>query len=71
MPGTTPGGTIRLICQHCGAGVDKTLGWLKRHNLVPCPGCGKPIRVRRFRAQAGAEAQFKELTGFAGEDKGR
>lgn len=69
MPGTKPSGAIRLTCPHCRATTEKSLLWLKRHDALPCPSCNKPIKVRRFRAQAGAEALFEELTGFASDGK--
>lgn len=59
-----------ITCAGCGTRFAKNVSWLKNNSVVPCPGCGKPIHVRRYKAQAGAAKLFEKLTGFAGGSKG-
>ena len=65
-----PSSHVDLVCTACGEKFRETLALLKTINVVQCPKCARPISVRRYKAQAGASALFKKLTGFAGGTKG-
>jgi len=60
----------KIACPACHAAFEISFAALKASEAVTCPSCGKPFRVRRYKAQAAASATFETLTGFPNDPKG-
>lgn len=56
---------IDLDCPICGTTQRKTIGWLKSHSIMSCPGCGRTIDLvdQGFKKEL-AEAE-KSIKGFS------
>jgi DNA-directed RNA polymerase subunit RPC12/RpoP len=38
--------SFAFTCSNCGAGFERGVAWLMRHNKLPCPSCGFPIDLQ-------------------------
>ncbi len=50
---------IGVICTACACEVKKTIGWVRKHTQLECPGCGAMIDIesRNFRSASSDQKQ--------------
>jgi len=56
--------SITFKCPKCGYEITQTIGWLKDHDRIECPGCGVGIKLDTRDLARGTEEAQKSLDRF-------
>lgn len=55
---------IAIPCPQCGHESKKTIGWMKSHENMQCPGCGSVITLDSAELKKGIASAEKSLKDF-------
>jgi ribosomal protein S27E len=64
MKGILDDASITIPCPRCGEKTAKTIGWMKAHDQIVCPGCGVTIKLQRDGLLKGTAGAEKAVSGF-------
>lgn len=56
--------TLDIPCPHCAQKIEKTVGWLKNHDMLTCPSCSGSFGIRADELSRGLKQAEKLIGNF-------